>query len=387
VTGRRKKFLNDFTRIIPNNNAPSTPFSQLTSILAKFHSRKDLLDFLYLDEWADFEYEIGKLLIKAPPMYFFLDQLDDDFANAPFHWLKCQYGLFSSVFRFIRNDVFGGKLHIIVSIREVVYSYILQTQHGNKYLGDSKIKILRWDKKLSKHFLDKKIENLDEKYFLLKSKTKNAESFFGVQGVHLSRQGGKLEDIRTYILRHTMLLPREIINIGNIFCDEQNNIESADEFEDIIKKTVSTVAKSIANDQLSMASILICNKWIYNGAVEDGNLKFYDSNNMIKPIYNCLCELIQYIDKDRFDADELLFAFSERKTFGFNDEDDPLNALFRVGLLGYVELDPDGKERAVFFSESRNARFILPLHFKKYVFHSCLIDWLGIQPIGDPVNA
>jgi hypothetical protein len=389
VIGRRKKFQKEFSKIIPANNTPQKPFNQLASILSRCNSPKDLLEFLRLEEWADFEYEIGNLLAKVPPLYFFLDQLDDDFANAPYHWLKCQYGLFSAVFRFLRDDAYGGKLHVIVCIREVVYSYILQSQHGSKYLGDSKIKVLKWDKKLARHFLDKKIESIDKQYFLENSRTKNVETFFGIKEVSLKRQGGTLENIRTYILRHTMLLPREIINVGNIFCDELNNIDSDsdEELESAVKRTVSTVAKSIASDQLKMASLLICNQWIYNGAVEDGNYsEFYNNGSkLLTPIYNSLCKLIIHIGKDRFKFVELKSAHTNRESFDLNEDDDPLNALFRVGLLGYIELDVDGNEKVVFFSESKDVRFDLPFYFECYVFHSCLIDLLGIQPIGKSV--
>jgi len=385
--GKKSYFINNFKQILPSTRSPVSVFTQLTSLLSRFNSLKDLQDFLYLDEWADFEYEIGNILTKCPPMYFFIDQLDDDFANAPYHWLKCQYGLFSTVFRMIRNQILGGKLHIVVCIREIVYTYILQTQHGNKYLSESKIKVLRWDQRLSKHFLDKKIETLNEKYFVSDAKSKNAESFFGLSKVRLKRQGGIEEDIRSYVVRHTRLLPRDIINIGNVFCEEQNSQESIQHFEDAVKNTVSKVAKQIAKDQLKMASILICNSWIYNGAVEDGNLNFYTNESMLKPINDNLCKLILHIGKDRFSKRAFSLTKRRKSSFGFGENDNPFNALFRAGLLGYIELDPNGNKQAIFFSESRNAQYNLPFHCDEYVFHPSLIDHLGIQPTGEPIYA
>jgi hypothetical protein len=384
--GRKSHFVNNYKRILPTTRMPVSVFAQMTSLLSKFNSLKDLQDFLHLDEWADFEYDLGNILIKSPPMYFFIDQLDDDFASAPYHWLKCQYGLFASVFRLIKNEILGGKLHIVVCIREVVYTYILQTQQGNKYLAERKIKVLKWDQRLSEHFLNKKIENLDDKYFT-NSRSKNAETFFGVPKVKLKRHGGLEEEIRSYITRHTRLLPRDIINIGNMFCEDRDNHESMEHFETAIKSTVSKVAKQIAKDQLKMASIFICNKWIYNGAVEDENYAYYTNENMLIPINENLRKLILYIGKDRFSQKTFSKAKNKIKSFGFLDGDDPFAALFYAGLLGYVELEADGNERAVFFSESRNVQFNLPFHSKEYVFHSSLIDLLGIEPIGAPVYA
>lgn len=393
VQGRHQNILEDCKHIIPNANSPHSVLEEMRIILGKYNSTKDLDAFLNREEWTDFENQIALIMRKTPPMYFFIDQLDDDFANAPFHWLKCQFGLFEAIFRFIRDDYFAEKLHITVCIREVVFSYILQTQQGNKYLAEPKIKILKWDMNLAKHFLNKKIKSLDDKYFPKGTTLKTAEKFFGVSGVHLKRQGGIEQDIRSYILRHTMLLPREIINIGNIFCERQANIEFEGDaereakFELAVKDTVSVVANSLAQEHLNMAAILICNKWIYNGAVEDGNFAIYRHETILRPINEGLCKLIRSIGKDRFTNRLLKRVDTEKVKFGFSEQDDPFTALFRTGLLGYVEENADGHPRERFFSESRKAPFRLPTQKEKYVFHSCLIDHLGIKPIGYPVNA
>jgi hypothetical protein len=393
VQGRKQNILDDCKHVIPNANSPHTVLEEMKIILGRYNSPKDLEAFLNREEWTDFENQIAMIMRKTPPMYFFIDQLDDDFANAPFHWLKCQFGLFEAIFRFIRDDNFAEKLHITVCIREVVYSYILQTPQGNKYLAEPKIKILKWDMNLAQHFLNKKIKSLDDKYFPEGTKLKTAEKFFGVSGVHLRRQAGAEQDIRSYVLRHTMLLPREIINIGNMFCERRPNIEfegdaeRESEFEVAIKETVSIVANSLAQEQLNMAAILICNKWIYNGAVEEGNHEIFRSETMLRPIIDGLCGLIRSIGKDRFTQRLLNRVHTQRKNFGFGAADDPFTTLFRTGLLGYVEGNADGHPKERFFSESRKAPFRLPTQKEKYVFHSCLIDHLGIKPIGAPVNA
>lgn len=387
LKGRHAKFQKDYERVAPRNKTPSLVFAQLTSLLKQFNSQKDLHEFIYAEEWADFENEIADILRRTQPFYFFIDQLDDDFANAPYHWLKCQLGLFNAIFRFIRNDSFGGKLHIVACIREVVYSYILQSQHGNKYLSEPKIKVLRWDKKLSRHFLEKKIESLADRYFVSKSSVKSVEAFFGVDNVRLTRRNNMLEEIRSYVLRHTMLLPREIINIGNIFCEEQRMHEFPEQAEKAVKQTVSRVAKLLAREQLKMASILISNRWIYNGAVEQGTLNVFSDESMLNSIQDQLCDIILEIGVDRFDNKVLKRIEKNKNRFGFGPNDEPLTALFRVGLLGYLESDADGRQYEVFFSESRKAQFRLPTFCSGYVFHSCLIDDLGIEPIGEPVRA
>ncbi|TFF34249.1 hypothetical protein [Mucilaginibacter psychrotolerans] len=136
-----ERFHSRYAAILPKTQVAISIYNQLSNLLNRHQSLRDLHHFLHLEEWAEFEVEMGQILKYAPPVYFFIDQVDDDFEHAPYDWLKCQYGLFSAVFRFIRNQVYGGRLHIIVSIREMVYAYILQTQNGNKYLTESKIKL------------------------------------------------------------------------------------------------------------------------------------------------------------------------------------------------------------------------------------------------------
>lgn len=382
----RVSFLDKYSKVLPTIQAPTSIFNQLTILLATFNSPKDLNNFMYLEEWGAIEYELNNLIRNVPPIYFFIDQLDDDFAHAPYQWLKCQYGLFAAMFRFIRTNTMGGRLHIIACIRELVYAYILNTQHGNKYLSESKIKVLRWDFNLAKIFLDKKVELLSDELFKNKEFIKCVQEFFGLKEIKLKRNNGYIELIHPYILRHTMLMPRDIINIGNIFSEKCLGFNSLDN-ESALKDAVKYVARQIAKEQMVIASILISTKWIYSGVVENDHLNIYTDENMINGIHQNLCKLILVIGKDRFCNRTLTELINTQTNYGFNDVDQPFNALFLSGLLGYVECDSDNELREVFFSESRNTQFQLPLHKRDYVFHSCLIDYLNIKPIGKPVYA
>jgi hypothetical protein len=383
----KSDFYNKYANILPRIKGPTSIFNHLTNLLAQFNSITNLQNFMYLEEWGPFEYELNLLVKKAPPIYFFIDQLDDDFAHAPYQWLKCQYGLFSAMFRFIRNNTFGGRLHVISCIRELVYAYILHTQDGSKYLSEPKIKVLKWDFNLAKHFIDKKVELLDESLFKNPQATKTVANFFGITELQLKRNGGYTEKIHTYILRHTLLMPRDIINIGNIYCEKSlTNIDNTDN-ENSLKEAVKYVARQIAKEQTIIASILISTRWIYNGVVENGTLNIYTDETMINSINSNLCKLILHIGKDRFSGRILNNTIKKSAKFGFSEQDQPFNALFLAGLLGYVELDSDSIHREIFFSESRNTQFSLPLYKKDYVFHSSLIDYLGIKPIGKPVYA
>jgi hypothetical protein len=387
VTQKQKtSFIDKYRSILPSAKVATSVFNQLTSFLANFNSEHNLKSFLYKEEWAAFETELNNLIKQSPPIYFFLDQLDDDFIHAPYQWLKCQYGLFACMFRFIRNNTFGGRLHIVACIREIVYSYILHTQDGTKYLSESKIKILRWDSELAEHFLEKKIQVLDDKYFIDPTSPKTTANFFGLDTITLNRGKGFNEKVASYILRHTMLMPRDIINVGNIFCEKKQLNKNLDN-RALLKDAVGHVARQIAKEQTVMASILIINKWIYNGIIEDENFDFFVNEQVIQSVNKELCRLIKKIGKDRFTNKLLKNIENKLEDFRMEESDRPFNALFLAGLLGYIEKDAEKNIKEVFFSESRNTQFSLPDLKKNYVLHSSLIDYLEIKPIGKPVYA
>ncbi|MFT3796627.1 P-loop ATPase, Sll1717 family [Flavobacterium sp.] len=377
-------YVKKYERIIPSNSVPISIFRQLENILTRFNSLRDLNAFLELEEWADFEAEIGELLSDLPPLYFFIDAIDDDYQNAPHHWLRCQFGLFNCIFRMLRSQTIGTRLHVVVCLREFVYSYILQTTHGSRYLGESRIKLLKWDKKTLAIFFEKKIAQLDDRFFLNPDKEKKIKNFVGTKEIFNLRHE-QYEDIYQYIFRHTMLMPRDIINIGNLYCDKLLNRGNNNDLQLLLKESVHEVAKQIASEQLMSAALLINTRWIYKGAIEQDNIDSYTSPDILAITKENLKNLIKSINTDRFTLEELNEKNDAGTQFGFNKADAPFTALYHSGLLGYVSQDQDGKKIVSSFSGLRSSEFNLPMTASEYVFHSCLIDLLQIKPVGEPV--
>lgn len=375
-----------YINLVPKGNAPTSIFNELRSFLASFNSLRDLDIYLNQEIWGAFESELAVLIKKMPPIYLFLDQLDDDFSKAPFYWLKCQFGLFQTIFRFVRNSTYGGRLHIIACLREMVYAYVLNTQHGSKYLSEPKLKVLRWDINKSKHFLQMKIKTLNPNYLLNPHSENSALNYFACKKIFISRDNGFEELIENYILRHTMLLPRDIINIGNVFYSKRTSNMNGNSSKPI-KDAVRIVARQIAREQMKIASLFLSTQWIHRGAVEDGSFDAYVDESTIRGIQKNLEDLIQNINKDRFSRDLLNKKLKTKVEFGFNENEKPFEALYSAGLLGYVEIDTEGNKIELFFSESRETDYSLPLNKEEFVFHSSLIDFLKIKPIGKPVYA
>ena len=383
----RDKIINNFGDILPKGESPTTIFSQLKSTLDHFNSEKDIEKYINNELWGPLEFQLSKMVKTTPPIYFFLDQLDDDFINSPHAWLSCQYGLFRAIFRLIRNGTYGRRLHIIACLREFVYAYVLNNQHGAKFYSESKIVVLKWNQNDTSYFLRKKVENLDDNYFNKPKQPKTIESFFGLKTIETKRDKEYIEDVDKYIVRHTMLMPRNIINVGNIFYRNINSVTNQESNLYNIRKSVKNIAKQIAIEQLNISSIFITTKWIYKGAFEQGVDNIYYEDYFVGGTQHKLEKLIKSIKKDRFANKTLMNRINNKQFYGFEKHEKPFNALFISGLLGYVNIDEYGEKSELFFSESRESQYQLPMHKKEYVFHSSLIDHLGIKPTKGPVYA
>ncbi|MFK8101967.1 MAG: hypothetical protein AB8G15_05575 [Saprospiraceae bacterium] len=383
---KKEELLSTYKEILPKGKAPATIFSQLKSTLNNFNSEKDLERFVNNELWGSLEFELSNIIQNTPPIYFFLDQLDDDFINSPHAWLSCQYGLFRAIFRFIRNGTYGRRLHVIACLREFVYAYVLNNQDGSKYYSESKIVVLKWNQNDTSYFLKKKVENLDKKYFR-GDDSKSLESYFGLKNVVTKRDKDYKEDLDKYIVRHTMLMPRNIIDIGNEFYKNVNSITNKNSNLDNLRKSVKNIAKQIATEQLNIVAMFITTKWIYKGAYEQGVDNVYYEDYFVGGTQHNLEKLIISIKKDRFTNQTLMNRIRDKGNYGFDKHEKPFNAMFLTGLLGYVNENEFGEKTELFFSESRESQYQLPMHKKEYVFHSSLIDYLGIKPTKAPVYA
>ena len=79
------------------------------------------------------------------------------YASAPMYWLQCQKGLFFRAMRFLRDQHFGGRLHVIVCVRDHVMASVLRSEHQNRYRGEPHITTLGWEYAASEFFLKEKI--------------------------------------------------------------------------------------------------------------------------------------------------------------------------------------------------------------------------------------
>ena len=188
-------------------------------------------------------------------MFFFLDGHDEEFASAPMYWLRCQKGLFYETMRLLRHGKLGGRVHVVISIRDLVLSSVLRSEHAPRYIGDPHIRVLAWDYSSAKFLLEHKVQSLRPEYWLGSVQPQDLGQWCGLDTI--TNSYGVVEDSSRYVLRHTQMVPRDVVLFGNHFSAvvQHASAEGRDALDPSeLKKVVSDLAFFSAMTQLEMVA-------------------------------------------------------------------------------------------------------------------------------------
>lgn len=247
-------YVKDFLKDIPPSNSPVV---QIKFFLArKANKVGDVRAYVDRHEWS-IVYEILEQIINAgPQIALFIDAIDEDFDEAPEAWLDCQEGLFRSIFSFLnRQDDFSNRVHAIVALREIVFSSLLTSEHASRYLWDNHVRYISWDPSTARVFLSEKIAALHPGLIASPGTDPARDPVRYWLGFSLveNKKRQIVESAADYILRHTRLLPRDIVMMGNAICTQiqararQGRALSEAKF----RQTVHDVAKAIAREAVA----------------------------------------------------------------------------------------------------------------------------------------
>lgn len=237
-----------------NISTPLSVYSQVNEIIQKFQTQNQFSDYLNHPLWAELEYKIADAINFLPPICFYIDAVDEEYAHAPMYWQRCQKGLFYQTMRFLRDSRLGGRLHIVICIRDNVLSSVYRSEHKTRYIDEPHIRILNWNKEAIEYFLNQKIIGLDKKYFMTyKENEKNLQHWLGMTEIYNDSRGIN-EPINQYLIRHTRLIPRDIVQLGNSLCDGILKIKENDNINlnSLIRQIVSDKAKIFGDEQLTI---------------------------------------------------------------------------------------------------------------------------------------
>jgi hypothetical protein len=377
------------SEIVPQRRREVSVYSQVSEIINSLHTAHAFSTFFDHPAWAELASTVNDIIPGMPPIYFFIDSVDEEYASAPMYWLQCQKGLFYRAMRFLRDQHFGGRLHVIVCVRDHVLASVLRSEHQNRYRDEPHITTLGWDYPSAEFFLKEKISRLGEEYLLRDPQGGPAEVVHWLGHAFIENQARQMrEPILQYFLRHTRLLPRDIVILGNRLsaCVAAAKGNGQSEVpQDVVRLCVGEVARSFGNEQLAICANHIASSGMPADAARMGYDEIYTGDSeFARGLADDLRGVIQAIGKDRFGREELRLA-RELALELFGERSDALSVLWQNRLLGYLEETPSGP-RECFFSEVNCDHFNLPLDKDEYLFHSCMIDSAGIRSVGPPVG-
>jgi hypothetical protein len=386
-TEMRRALEKDYQRLLGDATRPRSVYSAVRSIVNDSHSAIDLTKYLEHDRWDDLEFDLGEALREAPPVYFYLDAVDDEFHHAPMYWLRCQKGLFYQAMRLLRDAKMGGRLHIVICVRDVVMSSVYQSEHAPRYHGEPHIRVLNWSVEALEFFLAQKIAGLSPNYRMSPNRDKSPiRQWLGTDMIRNERRDTD-EKLVDYLIRHTRLIPRDVVALGNALSHEVERYKSAGESrlsDSVIRDTVARCAARFGESQISQCANQLSADLMPPKAYAHGYSHTYvGSEEYTVGLKDQLSELLAGVGVDRFDHGTLQ-ELEERATATFG-ADAPANLgsiLWQNGILGYV-----GDGGPHFYRVGDTDAFKIPQGASTYLLHPCLIDAVpGIRSVGaEPV--
>src|SRR6201996_553566 len=204
-----------YPRLLDTVRRPRSIYGQVRDIITQRQTAHQLSAYLDDPLWDDLEDLLGEVLSHCKPIYFYLDAIDEEFGHAPMYWLKCQEGLFLQVMRLLRDHKLGGRLHVVICIRDIVMSSIYRSEHAPRYYNEPHIRVLTWDRGSLLYLLEQKLRRLPPSLLMRRAAGSSPTIGDWLGGNGRWTEPGATGTTGDYLLSHTRLIPRDIISLGN----------------------------------------------------------------------------------------------------------------------------------------------------------------------------
>ncbi len=318
--------------------------------------------------WIELFNKIQKIIKKLPPIYIFLDAIDIEYEHSPLHWTSCQKGLFYAIMALLQDYTYGEKLHLIMSMRDNVFTSILKSEHATKFSKESHIFTLDWDESNIKDFLYRKIDKLDDCYFVAPNDSKTVSSWLGISEIINERN--ETEKIDDFIFRHTRLVPRDIINLCNELAKLHEKITNNPNINisEWVKEIVLRESEAIGDELITICAKNIRINTMHKHVAQYGCSEIYTSDKYF--IEGTPAKLVGLLSKYKnlpmtFDMINCLNKTADKE---FDADVHLCDILWQNGALGFV--DNDGKNH--FYAQKFHGETLLPKYKNQYTFRSCI---------------
>ena len=365
-----------YGRLLGDFRRPRSIYSEVRDIINQQHNAHQLSAYLDDPHWDDLEDILGEVLGQCKPIYFYLDAIDEEFSHAPMYWLKCQEGLFYQVMRLLRDHKLGGRLHVVVCIRDIVMSSVYRSEHAPRYYNEPHIRVLTWDRGSLLYLLEQKLRRLPASLLMRRATIgpPTVHDWLGVNGSWPGPNGDAT--IEDYLLSHTRLIPRDIIALGNELSEEVLRQKQAGREAmpaAALQGVVQRSAKRFGDSQLAQCANQISSDLMpENAALQDYSELFTSTQAYISGVQEDVRSFVRMMGVDRFSRGDLA-ALQEVADLHFQTPTNLAAVLWQNGLLGY--LDEAGQRR--FYSMSDVEQFHIPPDVDAYVLHPCLTYAVG----------
>jgi Protein tyrosine and serine/threonine kinase len=377
-----------YARLLDDFRRPRSIYSEVRDIINQRQTAHQLSTYLDDPLWDDLEDLLGEVICRCKPIYFYLDALDEEFSHAPMYWLKCQEGLFYQVMRLLRDHKLGGRLHIVVCIRDIVMSSVYRSEHAPRYYNEPHIRVLTWERNSLLYLLQQKLRRLPPSLLMRRPAEgpPTIRDWLGVNGPWPGPDGD--ETIENYLLNHTRLIPRDIISLGNELNEEVLRQKQAGHDGlplAALQGVVQRCAKRFGDSQLAQCANQISSDLMpQNAALHNYSELFTSTQAYTSGVQEEVRSFVRMIGVDRFSRADL-GALQEMAELHFEKTTDLASVLWQNGLLGYI--DEAGRRR--FYSMGDVEEFHFPPEVDTYVLHPCLVATVGgirhVRP--DPAGA
>lgn len=365
----RRRFLD----LLQDVHRPRTIYSELRTIVSRCNSAYELTRYMDDRRWDDLEDVLAEVLADAPPIFFYIDAIDEEFSRAPMYWLQCQKGLFFETMRLLRDMRLGGRLHIVACIRDIVLSAVYRDEHAPRYHGEPHIRVLSWGRRSIEVLIREKLARLHPGYLVAPGGgDRTVASWLGTATVRNERRGVD-EDAAEYLLRHTRLIPRDVVSLGNALCQEilhQKSRGRSDLPQQVLRTVIARAARRFGNSQLAQCGNQIAADTMPgNAAVHRYSDAYTSSQEYARSIEQQLREILGMVGVDRFGYKDLM-VLRDAGNEVFDGQTDVPAVLWQNGLLGYSESEDVSR----FYSLHDVDEFEIPEDVDEYVLHPCIID-------------
>jgi len=365
-----------YGRLLGDSRRPRSIYSEVRDIINQQNNAHQLSAYLDDPLWDDLEDLLGEMVSGCKPIYFYLDAIDEEFSHAPMYWLKCQEGLFYQVMRLLRDHKLGGRLHVVVCIRDIVMSSVYRSEHAPRYYNEPHIRVLTWERGSLLYLLEQKLRRLPVS-LLMRRATGGPPTIHDWLGVNGSWPGPNGDaTIEDYLLGHTRLIPRDIISLGNELSEEVLRQKQAG-LDGLPAAAVAGVvqrcARRFGDSQLAQCANQISSDLMpKNAALQDYSELFTSTQSYISGIQEDVRSFVRMMGVDQFSRGDLA-ALQEVADLHFETPTNLASVLWQNGLLGYV--DEFGQRR--FYSMGDVEQFHFPPDVDAYVLHPCLMYAVG----------